>query len=64
MDCLFKNRRMPIRVSMLAARSPTCLRVEAKKREEREGGSWDMQKRRRSRRRSNSKGARKKGKVG
>jgi hypothetical protein len=54
---------MPIKVSLLVARSPACLRVEAKKREEREGGSWDTQKRRRSS--SSSEGAqeKKKGKV-
>jgi hypothetical protein len=55
---------MPIRVSLPDVRSPACLRVETKKRKERKGvvgipkrkkrerGSWDTQKRRRSRRSS------------
>jgi hypothetical protein len=57
---------MPIRVSLLVARSLACLRVEAeaKKREERGGGSWDTQKRRR-RNNSNSEGTheKRKGRV-
>jgi hypothetical protein len=51
---------MPIRVSLPVIRSLACLPVEAKNKEEREGGNWDTQKRR-----SNSGGVqeKKKGRV-